>query len=165
VKKLTERIYKPFGKKDFLDMLKRLNNQPAQKEYVMLGSLEFSNQMDEAVKEAVWFMKNPRLGPEQKWHHAHGFYKVLSGFGPLKAGDFILMVSYVHYRVVKIATATEKQVFYSYEENFNANMKFTPAEWKAVRPIDKWELLAIFPHLSERIKALYGNYALKQFEQ
>jgi hypothetical protein len=164
---MKEHLYNPgsFTKKDFLDLVKKMNNQPTQKEFVIYGSAETFQQMDEAVKEAVWFMKNPRLGPEQKWHHAHGFYRVVSDFGPLKAGDTILMVSHVHSRVVKIATGTTKQVFYSYEENFNANMRFTPAEWKAIRPLEKWGLLEIFPHLSERIKALYGEYALKQFDK
>lgn len=147
-------------KQQLNEMIKNLNNSRGPQEYVIYGSAETFKQMDKAVEQLVWFIKNPRLGPEQKWHHGDGFYRVMKQFGPLETFDIILLKSYVHSRVVKIATATQKQVFYSYSEDFNASMKFTPEEWQKLKPLSKWELLKIFPHLSDRIKHLYGYYAV-----
>lgn len=154
-----------FGKKDFLDMVKRLNNSHRQpQEYAIYGGIESTKQMGSAITELMWFAKNPILDqPAQKWHHASGLYMVLKAFGEVKAGDVLLFDSPTHSRVVKIATATEKQVFYSHTENFNANMKFTPHEWLSIRPLTKRELLKIFPHLSDRIKWLHGYFAIMQF--
>jgi len=150
-------------KQQFLDLAKTLNNSRGPTEYVIHGSSETFKQMDEAVSNAVWFINNPPLGPEQKWHYGDGFYRVMKSFGPLETFDIILLKSYVHSRVVKIATPSQKQVFYNYEPNFNASMKFTPEEWQSLKPLNKWEIMQIFPHLSDRIKHLYGYHAIMQF--
>lgn len=150
-------------KQHFNEIIKNFNNSRYPQEYVIYGSAETFKQMDEAVSNLVWIMKNPRLGPEQKWHHGDGFYRVMKQFGQLYTFDIILLKSYVHSRVVKIATATQKQVFYSYSEGFNASMKFTPEEWQKLKPLSKWELLKIFPHLSDRIKHLHAYFAIMQF--
>lgn len=151
-------------KQSFLDLVNTLNKQPASQEYIIYGGIESRKQMDEAVKELMWRSKNPVLDqPAQKWHYGDGFYMVLKPFGHAKAGDIILLKNYVHTRVVKIATATERQIFFDWSEDFKADMKFTPAEWKSLRPLEKWELLKIFPHLSERIKHLHAYFAVMQY--
>lgn len=150
-------------KQQFLEMVKNLNNSRAPQQYVIYGSSETFKQMDKAMEDLVWSLNNPMLGPEQKWHFADGFYKVLKAFGEAKVGDILLFKSYVHSRVVKIATATEKQVFFDYTENMKTGMKFTPEEFQAIQPLTKWEIIKIFPHLSERIKHLYGYHAVMKF--
>lgn len=151
-------------KQQFDDLIKNLNNSRAPQEYVIYGGIEMHKQMDEVVTEIVWYSQNPILDqPAQKWHYGDGFYMVLKPFGPVKPGDIILLKDYVHTRVVKIATATEKQVFFNWSEEFKASMKFTPLEWQSIRPITKWELLKIFPHLSDRIKHLHAYFAIMQF--
>lgn len=151
-------------KQQFLDMVKNFNNAPRQQEYIIYGSAETFKQMDDAVALAVERIKNPILDqPAQKWHHGDGFYMVLKPFGEVKTGDSILLKSYVHTRVVKIATATEKQVFFNWREDFKADMKFTPEEWQSLRQLTKRELLKIFPHLSDRIKHLHAYFAIIKF--
>lgn len=151
-------------KQQFNELIKNLNNAPRQQEYIIYGSAETFKQMDDAVALAVERIKNPILDqPAQKWHYGDGFYMVLNPFGDVKTGDVILLKSYVHTRVVKIATATEKQVFFNWREDFKADMKFTPQEWQSLRQLTKWELLKIFPHLSDRIKHLHAYFAIMQF--
>lgn len=150
-------------KQQFLNLVKNLTNSRGSTEYVVYGSAETFKQMDEAISKAIWAHNNPMLGPEQKWHYADGFYKVLKAFGEAKVGDILLFKSYVHSRVVKIATAAERQVFFDYKESMKTGMRFTPEEFQSIQPLTKWEILKIFPHLSQRIKHLYGYYAIMQF--
>lgn len=96
-----------------------------------------SKKWDAALAEHMHRLNNPiHDQPKQKWHTGSGIYKVLQPFKGLSAGDNILLENYVHTRVVKLATPTERQVFYPYAPDFTSRMKFTPAEWKTLlRPL------------------------------
>lgn len=135
-------------------------------EYQLLMGLDAAKAWDENLKEYMWQLKNPVLDqPRQKWFTGEGVYKVLKPFHGLNEGDNILLLRYCHNRIVKLATPTEKQVFFNYEclnpeahilnrAYFSADMKFTPEEWQTLlRPVTKQEMKALMPHLSTYIKS------------
>jgi len=132
--------------------------------YELLMGLEQSKAFDEAIQQWMWFEKNPILDqPKQKWHRGDGFYRVVLPFNELMVGDIILLQGYTHNRVVKIATPTEKQVFFNYDRNFNADMQFTPEEWLKIIPLTKRELFKILPHMSTYIKDNSGYSEIMRF--
>lgn len=129
-------------------------------EYQILMGLEASKQWDGAIKDLMHRLKNPILDqPKQQWHYGNGIYKVLQPFGSVVPGDNILLDSYTHNMVVKLATPTEKQVFCDWSEDFGPRMKFTPEEWNnKLRPLTTREIYNLLPHMSDRIKHLRGYF-------
>lgn len=139
----------------------RVNNMS----YEILMSADMHEQFNGAIKDYIWSLKNPIYDqPKQKWYGGNGIYRVLQPFGELKAGDNVLLDYMVHTRAVKVASATEKQVFYNYRKDFYSSMEFTPEDWfRLLRALTKQELIDLWPHMSPRMKAWTGIHSIMAF--
>lgn len=142
-------------------------------EYQMLMGLNAQKKWDEALQEYMWYLKNPVLDqPKQKWYRGHGIYKVLTPFLGFQTGDNLLLDSSCHTSIVKLATPTEKQVFYDvyylpdstvYNRKwFSASMEFTPEQWSWLRELTKTEMVKLMPHISKYIK---NNWSFKHYHK
>lgn len=135
-------------------------------EYQLLMGREFHNEFNKAIEDWMWFQKHPALGPEQKWFYPRGFFEVLKPFRGLANGDIILIDSYPHSRVVKMATSTKKQEFINYSPEMNAHIKLTPHEYSFLHPLTYKEIYKLLPHMSTRIRKMVGySYWSKQLPE
>lgn len=133
-------------------------------EYQLFMGLEGSIAYEKAIADLIDRLKNPILDqPKQLWHRGSGIYVVVKAFASFKYFDFILLDSYIHGAVVKLATPCAKQEFIPWTKEINAQMAFTPEEWKSLRLPTKKELWKLLPHLSVRIRNLCGYYQYMSF--
>ncbi len=125
-------------------------------EYQLLMGVEQHAQFNKAIEEWMWFQNNPPLGPEQKWYYPRGFLRVLKPIIGLSVGDIILIDSLAHSRIVKLATATDKQEFINHSPELNTHSKITPEQNLSFEKLTTKEIYRIIPHMSARIKHLSG---------
>lgn len=134
-------------------------------EYQLLMGLKAAQSVEKAIHDLMERIKNPILDqPAQKWHRGDGIYRVVAPFHVFKAGDNILIKSYVHTRIVKLATPINKQEFIPYTKEFNYDTPYTPLEWVTyLRPLTIKEVWDLLPHMSRLIKSLCGYHQYMSF--